>query len=170
MKKIKLGLVNICLVLLLLSGFWLLPSTCLAAEPMYQITETELTALENNLSSLAQINKSSLARSVMLQQQLDVSLDKQQQLEQSCYKLESKLLTLTEKSKNQEELLAKARQSLKPSAPAVLREVGIKIDVDDYARGVSYGVSRRIGNKYIGIRGEYDWKDAEAGVWVTYAY
>ena len=52
----------------------------------------------------------------------------------------------------------------------VLREIGAKIDIDQYATGISYGVSRRIGSKYIGFRGEYDWQDKKTGVWVTYAY
>ena len=52
----------------------------------------------------------------------------------------------------------------------VLREIGAKIDIDHYVTGISYGVSRRIGSKYIGFRGEYDWQDKKTGVWVTYAY
>lgn len=61
-------------------------------------------------------------------------------------------------------------KSLPPSAPGVLREIGAKINVDHYVTGISYGVSRRIGGKYIGFRGEYDWQDKKTGVWVTYAY
>lgn len=64
----------------------------------------------------------------------------------------------------------RAEKSLAPSAPVVLREVGLKIDIDDYVRGASYGVSRSIGKNYLGVRGEYDWKDKKSGVWVTYAY
>ena len=62
------------------------------------------------------------------------------------------------------------KSSLPPSAPGVLREIGAKIDIDHYVTGISYGVSRRIGSKYIGFRGEYDWQDKKTGVWVTYAY
>lgn len=169
MKKNKSNVVNICLALLLLLQVLLLPVIC-SAEQMYQITETELIALENNFSSLEQINKSSLEKSEKLQQELEISLNKQEQLEKECYRLESKLLISLEKSENQEKLLAKAEKSLPPSAPEVLREVGIKIDVEKYARGVSYGVSRRIGTKYIGLRGEYDWRADKVGVWMTYAY
>ena len=49
-------------------------------------------------------------------------------------------------------------------------EIWAKIDIDRYVTGISYGVSRLIGSKYIGLRGEYDWQDKKAGVWVTYAY
>ena len=169
MKKNKSNVVNICLALLLLLQALLLPVIC-SAEQMYQITETELIALENNFSSLEQINKSSLEKSEKLQQELEISLNKQEQLEKECYRLESKLLISLEKSENQEKLLAKAEKSLPPSAAGVLREVGLKIDVDRYITGASYGVSRLIGSKYIGLRGEYDWKDKKAGVWLTYAY
>ena len=134
MMKNRSKVVSIFWVLLLSLQFLLLPSIC-SAEQVYLITETELTTLENNFSSLEQINKSSL-----------------------------------EKSERQEKSLKKAEKSLPPSAPGVLREIGAKIDIDHYVTGISYGVSRRIGGKYIGFRGEYDWQDKKTGVWVTYAY
>lgn len=169
MMKNRSKVVSIFWVLLLSLQFLLLHSIC-SAEQVYLITKTELTTLENNFSSLEQINKSSLEKSEKLQQELEISLNKQAQLEKECYRLESKLLISVEKSENQEKLLMKAKQSLQPSAPGVLREIGLKIDIDDYARGASFGVSRRIGSRYIGLRGEYDWKDAKTGVWLTYQY
>ena len=169
MMKNRSKVVSIFWVLLLSLQFLLLPSIC-SAEQVYLITETELTTLENNFSSLEQINKSSLEKSEKLQQELEISLNKQEQLEKGCYRLESKLLSSLEKSERQEKSLKKVEKSLPPSAPGVLREVGLKIDVDRYVTGASYGVSRRIGSKYIGLRGEYDWQDKKAGVWVTYQY
>lgn len=170
MKKNKSNVVSICLVFLLLLGSLALPSICCGEEMTYLITETELAALENNFNSLGQLNRSSQEKSEKLQQELEISLNKQEQLEKECYRLESKLLLSMEKSENQKKSLMKAEKSLQPSASGVLREVGIKIDVEKYARGVSYGVSRRIGTKYIGLRGEYDWRDDKVGVWVTYSY
>jgi septal ring factor EnvC (AmiA/AmiB activator) len=169
MMKNRSKVVSIFWVLLLSLQFLLLPSIC-SAEQVYLITETELTTLENNFSSLEQINKSSLEKSEKLQQELEISLNKQEQLEKECYRLESKLLSSLEKSERQEKSLKKAEKSLPPSAPGVLREIGAKINVDHYVTGISYGVSRRIGGKYIGFRGEYDWQDKKTGVWVTYAY
>ena len=169
MMKNRSKVVSIFWVLLLSLQFLLLPSIC-SAEQVYLITETELTTLENNFSSLEQINKSSLEKSEKLQQELEISLNKQEQLEKECYRLESKLLSSLEKSERQEKSLKKAEKSLPPSAPGVLREIGAKINVDHYVTGISYGVSRRIGGIYIGFRGEYDWQDKKTGVWVTYAY
>lgn len=169
MMKNRSKVVSIFWVLLLSLQFLLLPSIC-SAEQVYLITETELTTLENNFSSLEQINKSSLEKSEKLQQELEISLNKQEQLEKECYRLENKLLSSLEKSERQEKSLKKAEKSLPPSAPGVLREIGAKINVDHYVTGISYGVSRRIGGKYIGFRGEYDWQDKKTGVWVTYAY
>ena len=169
MMKNRSKVVSIFWVLLLSLQFLLLPSIC-SAEQVYLITETELTTLENNFSSLEQINKSSLEKSEKLQQELEISLNKQEQLEKECYRLESKLLSSLEKSERQEKSLKKAEKSLPPSAPGVLREIGAKINVDHYVTGISYGVNRRIGSKYIGFRGEYDWQDKKTGVWVTYAY
>ena len=170
MKKSKVGYLIIGFLLCwFVALFVLLPDIC-SAEQVYIITETELIALENNFSNLEQINKSSLEKSEKLQQKLEISLNKQKQLEKKCYRLESKLLISLEKSENQEKLLAKAEKSLPSSAPVVRREIGVKIDIDRYVTGVSYGVSRRIGSRYIGLRGEYDWKDTKASAWLTYAY
>ncbi|MFQ9934924.1 MAG: hypothetical protein ACLRXQ_01415 [Phascolarctobacterium faecium] len=83
--------------------------------------------------------------------------------------LQKQLTELEASSKNQENLQKEILKSLPPSTAGVLQEVGLKIDIDRYVTGASYGVSRRIGENYIG-RGEYDWKDKKAGVWLTYAY
>lgn len=59
------------------------------------------------------------------------------------------------------------------AAPKVLREVGLKAGTDGNAvAGVSYGIKRRISaeGKYIGVRADYDWKEKEAAVWLTYTY
>ena len=84
--------------------------------------------------------------------------------------LQKQLTDVLNSSKKQENLQKEILKSLPPSAPGVLREIGAKINVDHYVTGISYGVSRRIGGKYIGFRGEYDWQDKKTGVWVTYAY
>ena len=84
--------------------------------------------------------------------------------------LQKQLTDVLNSSKKQENLQKEILKSLPPSAPGVLREIGAKIGIDHYVTGISYGVSRRIGSKYIGLRGEYDWQDKKAGVWVTYAY
>lgn len=59
------------------------------------------------------------------------------------------------------------------AAPKVLREIGLKADSSGNGiAGVSYGIKRRISaeGKYIGVRADYDWKDKEAAVWLTYTY
>lgn len=84
--------------------------------------------------------------------------------------LQKQLIELEASSKNQETFQKEILKSLPPSVPVVLREIGAKIDVDHYVSGISYGVSRRIGSKYIGLRGEYDWGEKKAGVWLTYTY
>lgn len=59
------------------------------------------------------------------------------------------------------------------AAPKVLREVGLKAGTDGNAvDGISYGIKRRISTegKYIGVRADYDWKEKEAAVWLTYTY
>lgn len=60
------------------------------------------------------------------------------------------------------------------AAPKVQNEVGLKLDQESgsHISGISYGIKRRITEKgqYVGVRFDYDWKDKEAEVWVTYSW
>jgi hypothetical protein len=170
MKKSKVGYLIIAFLLVwALAQFFFLPAIC-SAEPVYQITETELVTLEQNSNRQLEIS-SQLAKELQTARgQLKVSDQALTEGKLQQEQLQKQLTELEVWSKKQEELQKEILKSLPPSAPEVLREVGIKIDVEKYARGVSYGVSRRIGTKYIGLRGEYDWRADKVGVWVTYAY
>ena len=110
-------------------------------------------------------NQQSISR-----EQLIVSDQELTEAKLQINQLQKQLTDVLNSSKKQENLQKEILKSLPPSAPGVLREIGAKIDIDQYATGISYGVSRRIGSKYIGFRGEYDWQDKKTGVWVTYAY
>lgn len=169
MKKNKSNVVNICLALLLLLQALLLPVIC-SAEQMYQITETELTELEQNSNRQLAISSQLAAELQIAKERLKVSDQELTEAKLQKELLQKQLTELEAWSKKQEELQQKILKSLPPSAPGVLREIGAKIDIDHYVTGISYGVSRRIGSKYIGFRGEYDWQDKKTGVWVTYAY
>ena len=162
MKKSKVGYLIIAFLLVwALAQFFFLPATC-SAEPAYMITESELATLEQNSTRQLEISRK-LALELQIAQ---ASSEAKLQINQ----LQKQLTELEAWSKKQEELQQKILKSLPPSAPGVLREIGAKIDIDHYVTGISYGVSRRIGSKYIGFRGEYDWQDKKTGVWVTYAY
>ena len=149
-----------------LAQFFFLPATC-SAESAYMITESELVTLEQNSNRQLAISSQLAVELQTAREQLIVS---DQELTEA--KLQKELLQkqLTDVLKKQENLQKEILKSLPPSAPGVLREIGAKIGIDHYVTGISYGVSRRIGSKYIGLRGEYDWQDKKAGVWVTYAY
>ena len=167
MKKSKVGYLIIAFLLgWALAQFFFLPATC-SAEPAYMITESELATLEQNSTRQLEISrKLALELQIAREQQTQASSEAKLQINQ----LQKQLTELEAWSKKQEELQQKILKSLPPSAPGVLREIGAKIDIDHYVTGISYGVSRRIGSKYIGFRGEYDWQDKKTGVWVTYAY
>lgn len=169
MKKNRSKVVNICWVLLLLLQVLLLPVTC-SAEPMYMITVTELTTLEQNSNRQLEISNQLAKELQIAKEQLKVSEQESTEARNQIEQLQKQLTELKNSSKNQEDLLQQTQKSLPPSAPGVLREIGAKIDIDHYVTGISYGVSRLIGSKYIGIRGEYDWRDKKSGIWVTYAY
>ena len=170
MKKSKLGWLVIAFLLCWCAvWFVFLPATC-SAEPVYLITESELVTLEQNSTRQLEISELSAKELQAAREQLKLSEQESNEAKQQIKRLQEQLTELEAWSKKQEELQQKILKSLPPSAPEVLREIGLKIDVDDYARGASFGVSRRIGSKYIGLRGEYDWQDKKAGVWVTYAY
>jgi hypothetical protein len=171
MKKSKTGYLIIAFLLAwVLVQFFFLPAICSATEPVYQITEIELTELEQNSSRQLAIS-SQLAKELQIaKERLKVSDQELTEAKLQKELLKKQLTELEASSKNQENLQKEILKSLPPSAPGVLREVGLKIDVDRYITGASYGVSHRIGENYIGLRGEYDWKDDKAGMWLTYAY
>lgn len=176
MKKSKSNIVKILLLSVLLLLLLLWPLTGLAAEaikqePVYMITETELTTLEQNSNRLLVISRQSAAELQIAKEQLQVSDQELTEAKLQKELLQKQLTELEASSKNQENLQKEILKSLPPSAPGVLREVGLKIDVEKYVRGASYGVSKRIfNNYYIGLRGEYDWKDNQFGMWLTYQY
>ena len=170
MKKLKLGYLIIAFLLAwLLAQFFFLPAIC-SAEPVYLITETELTTLEKNSTRRLEISRKLALELQIAREQQTLSEQASSEAKLQIDQLQKQLTELKASSKKQEELQQTILKSLPPSAPGVLRELGLKIDVDDYVRGASFGVSRRIGSKYIGVRGEYDWRDNKAGVWVTYTY
>lgn len=174
MKKSKSNIVKTLLLSVLLLLLLLWPLTGLAAEAInqesvYIITETELATLEQNSNRLLEISRKLALELQIAREQQTLSDQASSEAKLQINQLQKQLTELEAWSKKQEELQQKILKSLPPSAPELLREVGIKIDVDDYVRGASFGVSRRIGSKYIGARGEYDWRDNKAGLWVTYA-
>lgn len=176
MKKSKSNIVKILLssVLLLLLLLW--PLTGLAAEainqePVYIITETELATLEQNSNRLLEISKQLTTELETARQQLKISEQASTEAKLQKELLQKQLIEQQALLKNQEDLLQQTQKSLKTSAPEDMREIGMKMDVEQYIRGISYGVSKRIvNNKYIGLRGEYDWKDNQFGMWLTYQY
>lgn len=170
MKKSKTGYLIIAFLLAwVLVQFFFLPAIC-SAEPVYMITETELVTLEQNSNRQLELS-SQLAKELQIaKERLKVSDQELTEAKLQKELLKKQLTELEASSKNQENLQKEILKSLPPSAPGVLREIGAKINIDHYVTGISYGVSRRIGSKYIGFRGEYDWEDKKAGVWVIYAY
>lgn len=170
MKKSKVGYLIIAFLLAwVLAQFFFLPVTC-SAEPVYMITESELVTLERNSNRQLVISSQLATELQIARNQLKVSDQELNEAKKQIKQLQKQLTELENSSKNQEDLLQQTQKSLPPSAPGVLREIGAKIDIDHYVTGISYGVSRLIGSKYLGLRGEYDWRDKKAGVWMTYAY
>lgn len=169
MKKSNVGYLIIAFLLVwALAQFFFLP-TC-SAEPAYMITESELVTLEQNSTRQLEISRKLALELQIAREQQTLSDQASSEAKLQINQLQKQLTELEAWSKKQEELQQKILKSLPPSAPVVLREIGAKIDIDHYVTGISYGVSRRIGSKYIGFRGEYDWQDKKTGVWVTYAY
>lgn len=170
MKKSKVGYLIIAFLLVwALAQFFFLPVTC-SAEPAYMITESELATLEQNSTRQLEISRKLALELQIAREQLIVSDQELTEAKLQINQLQKQLTDVLNSSKKQENLQKEILKSLRPSAPGVLREIGAKINVDHYVTGISYGVSRRIGGKYIGFRGEYDWQDKKTGVWVTYAY
>lgn len=169
MKKSKVGYLIIAFLLVwALAQFFFLPAC--SAESAYMITESELVTLEENSNRQLAISSQLAVELQTAREQLIVSDQELTEAKLQINQLQKQLTDVLNSSKKQENLQKEILKSLRPSAPGVLREIGAKINVDHYVTGISYGVSRRIGGKYIGFRGEYDWQDKKTGVWVTYAY
>lgn len=169
MKKSKVGYLIIAFLLVwALAQFFFLPAC--SAESAYMITESELVTLEQNSNRQLAISSQLAVELQTAREQLIVSDQELTEAKLQINQLQKQLTDVLNSSKKQENLQKEILKSLPPSAPGVLREIGAKIGIDHYVTGISYGVSRRIGSKYIGFRGEYDWQDKKTGVWVTYAY
>lgn len=170
MKKLKVGYLIIAfLSVWVLAQFFFLPAIC-SAESVYLITETELMTLEQNSTMQLEISRKLALELQIAREQQTLSDQASSEAKLQIDQLQKQLTDVLKSSKKQEELQQTILKSLPPSAPGVLREIGAKINVDHYVTGISYGVSRLIGSKYLGLRGEYDWEDKQAGLWVTYAY
>lgn len=107
------------LFLLLLFLWWLFSAPAIASasgtETTYQITEQELTTLENNLAKLSAINNK-LQMESKTQNTQAAELKKQVQL------LQSQLATLRQESERQQALLIAANKSLEEYAIAAKKE------------------------------------------------
>ena len=104
------------LLLLFLSAllcWWLFfaPATCSASapEPMYQISETELTTLENNLAKLSAINSK-------LQTESKTQNTQVKELLEQVRLLQNQLTALRLESEKQQDLLTAANKSLEQFA------------------------------------------------------
>ena len=96
------------LVLVLLS----VPQLSFASEPTYQITESELTRLENNLTELSELNDRQSETLIQQQRQLQESEEKLSLAEQESEQLQNQIYSLRKEMIEQENSLETARASL----------------------------------------------------------
>lgn len=112
------------------------PQLSFAAEPMYQISETELTMFENNLNELATINEQQKDSLMKLQTQLQTSEEKLQESEKKSMKLELQLMRLKQTMTEQDSLLQNAEKSLNEClAEEKSRQASI-----NHERNLAYGL------------------------------
>ena len=97
------------LLLVLLS----VPQLSFASEATYQITESELTQLENNLTELSDLNDRQSEMLSQQQKQLQESEEKLSLAEQESEKLQNQIYSLRKEMIEQENSLETARASLK---------------------------------------------------------
>ena len=96
------------LLLVLLS----VPQLSFASEATYQITETELTRLENNLMELSELNDRQSKSLIQQQKQLQESEEKLSLAEQESEQLQNQIYSLRKEMIEQENSLETARVSL----------------------------------------------------------
>ena len=80
-----------------------------AAEPMYVVTESELTRLEQNLTELSEISSSQLVTLEKQKEQLMESDRQLQQAEEKCILLSSQMRSLEQEMLEQQNSLENAR-------------------------------------------------------------
>lgn len=107
MKTLKGICFASCLALLLA-----LPVASYASEKTYQVTETELGKLEDNLNQLQKVNADQKKNSEALKTELTESQTKLKKAETESVRLSEQLTGLRKTAKEQEALLEKANQSL----------------------------------------------------------
>ena len=96
------------LLLVLLS----VPQLSFASEATYQITETELTRLESNLTELSELNDGQYKILIQQQIQLKESEEKLSQAEKESKQLQSQIYSLRKEMIEQESSLENAKASL----------------------------------------------------------
>jgi len=107
MKTLKGICFASCLALLLA-----LPVASYASEKTYQVTETELGKLEDNLNQLQKVNEEQKKNSEALKTELTESQTKLKKTETESVRLSEQLTGLKKTATEQEALLEKANQSL----------------------------------------------------------
>lgn len=107
MKKLKGLCFASCLALLLA-----LPGASYASEKTYQVTESELGELEDNLNQLQKVNEEQKKNSETLKTELTASQSKLKKAETESVRLSEQLTGLKKTAIEQEALLEKANQSL----------------------------------------------------------
>jgi len=97
---------------LLLLALLSVPQLSFASEATYQITETELTRLESNLTELSELNDRQYKILIQQQIQLKESEEKLNQAEKESKQLQSQIYSLRKEMIEQESSLETARKSL----------------------------------------------------------
>lgn len=117
MKTLKGICFASCLALLLA-----LPVASYASEKTYQVTETELGKLEDNLNQLQKVNEEQKKNSETLKTELTESQTKLKKAETESVRLSEQLTGLRKTATEQEASLEKANQSLAEYAKEEKRE------------------------------------------------
>ena len=160
---------HVIILLLLLLPLCLLPSPCTATE----ITAEQLTALENRLNRLDEINRLSLTELRALKAQLVASQQALSEARKQSETLTAQLAALKATSQKQEALLQTAEKSSavleKTQAKKALNEYAVQIDDVNSVTGVAYGRYFRLGDssRYIGARAAYNWDDSKFSLWLA---
>ena len=110
------GLLLLLWLALLFLALLSLPVITRAAEPTYQITEQELSQLENNLNRLQAINSNSQTELTTLRQQLEKSQQELIVARKKSVQLQQQLADLKLASQKQSDLLATVNKSFEAYA------------------------------------------------------
>lgn len=159
-----------CVFMLFFAYLLLLTSVGRSAEPTLSIRQIQLQQRLNRLAIIIAQSKQELN---LLDNQLATSQTELTTAKTQLVVLKDELQKLEQTSAKQNRLLENAKQYSKKleknQSPLTLDEYSVRLSFSNTLEGIAYGRYWKMPQRpvYCGVRGTYEWRDKETGLWVS---